>query len=61
VEHFLALRVGGGVNTAFPEIALQVRRWGQGLPRTTQLLWCLVVAIIVVWAGFVLIGATTTS
>ena len=39
----------------------QVRRWGLTLPRTTRLLWCLVVAIIVAWAVLVLIGATTTS
>jgi predicted nucleic acid-binding Zn ribbon protein len=38
-----------------------VRRWDQALPRTTQLLWCLVAAIIVAWAVLVLIGATTTG
>jgi predicted nucleic acid-binding Zn ribbon protein len=39
---------------------VQVRKWGQAQRRTTQLLWCLVAAIIVAWVVLVLIGATTT-
>jgi hypothetical protein len=60
VKHFLAPRVDAGVKTASPEIATVSAEMGSGATEETQLLWCLVAAILVAWT-VVLIGATTTS